>query len=210
MLTRLRFGSLSVVVGVFLGAAPNAPAELITFDNLSGNQGTVPNGYGGLNWSNFAYMSRTYLQPEGYNGYTNGAVSSPNVAFNAAGYPAIITSSSPFTLNSGYFTGAWKDGLTISLLDNKGDTKTFVVNSSGPMFETFNWTGITSVLFTSFGGIPDPKDPIGTGYGTEFALDNLTINAATTPEPGSLTLMGLGGLGLAASCWRRRRQSGTA
>ena len=45
----MRFGFLFVVVGWFLGVAQNAPAALITFDNLSGNQGTVPNGYGGRN-----------------------------------------------------------------------------------------------------------------------------------------------------------------
>ncbi|HWG46361.1 MAG TPA: PEP-CTERM sorting domain-containing protein [Gemmataceae bacterium] len=202
-----QFGFLCVAVGLFLGLAQNAPAGVITFDNLSGNTGAIPKGYGGLNWDNFAYMSRTYLQLSGYNGYTNGAVSSPNVAFNAAGLPASVLSSNPFTLNSAYFTAAWRVGLTIAATDNKGDTKTFVVSPSGPMRETFNWTGITSVTFTPSGGYPAPK---AAGDGTEFALDNLTVNAATVPEPGSLTLFGLGGLALAGYGWRRQKQTVTA
>lgn len=62
---------------------------------------------------------------------------------------------------------------------------TFVVDGSDNGFD-----GTNSQLF------------VGGGNGTKF--DNISVTAVV-PEPGSVALLGLGGLGLAAIGWRRRR-----
>lgn len=68
------------------------------------------------------------------------------------------------------------------------DTVTFTMNTSGPTLETFNWSGINEVRFNSTGGTPNPAY-IGSGSGTQFALDNLVINAQVVREPLSLALL---------------------
>src|SRR5450759_5191388 len=135
-----------------------ASAHVFTFDDLSASAtGTwIPNGYAGLNWSNFAVVNApAYTILVGPNGYQNGLVSGTNVAFNSGGTEA-ITSGGVFTFNSAYFTAAWNDGLTISLTGYNGgslvDSTSFVVNTSGPTLETLNWSNVDQVVFDSSGG----------------------------------------------------------
>jgi hypothetical protein len=47
----------------------------------------------------------------------------------------------------------------------------------------------------------------GSGSRDEFALDNVSITATATPEPGTLVLTGLATVGLVAHRWRRRRRT---
>lgn len=191
---------------LFLGSA-SVFAETITFDDLPGNDTVIANGYGGLNWDNFASLDPTTLSNPS-SGYTNGIVSAPNVAFNLYGNPASISSSTPFLFNSGYFTAAWNDGLAILvngyLNGTLVDSKSFVVNTDSPTLEVFNWANIDSLTFISSGGT-------NVGYGgsgTHFALDNLTVNAPSpVPLPGTLVLMG-GGLGVMGFFTRRKKKEG--
>jgi PEP-CTERM motif-containing protein len=197
---------LMAAAALLLLNSPSLFAGTITFDDLADNGvGTlIANGYAGLNWNNFAALNTlSFGTPSGYQ---NGTVSAPNVAFNVAALPAAFSSGGNFTLNSGYFTGAWNDGLTITVMGLENgllvDVTNFVVNTSGPTLETFNWSGINEVDFSSAGGTNH-------GYnnsGTQFALDNLVINApTTTPEPGTL---GMTGLGILAAFVLRRRFQG--
>ena len=173
-------------------------ATTITFDDLTGNIVPIANGYSGLNWNNMYVLNG--LTYGGNTGYTTGVVSGSNVAFNAYAAPASISaqSGSSFDLNSGYFTSAWFNGNVItvnaSLLGGGTDTTSFVTNTSGPTLETFNWSNVTSVTFSS--------------SNSQFALDNLTVNgnAAPVPEPaeGALLISGLALLGFIAS---RRQKS---
>jgi len=177
-------------------------ASTITFDDLSG--GSIPNGYGGLNWSNFYSLNGdTY----GLSGYQNGVVSHSNVVYNAYGDPAAV-SGSPFTFNSAYFTAAWNDRLNIEAIGYLAGTAiydtTFVVNTSGPTLETFNWSNIDEVYFRSSGGVNHGYN----GGGEHFAMDNFTINGspAAVPEPASLIVwFVLGGGGIAMSRLRKRK-----
>ncbi|HEY7900827.1 MAG TPA: PEPxxWA-CTERM sorting domain-containing protein, partial [Caulobacteraceae bacterium] len=122
-------------------------------------------------------------------------------AYNAYGNPASF-SGAGFELVSGDFTAAWNDGLSILVQGYNGasliDTTTFVVNTSGPTLETFDWTGLTSVTFTSSGGTHNPNLD---GNGEHFALDNLSV-AVPEPATWALLLVGFAGLGAVA---RRRR-----
>ena len=69
-----------------------------------------------------------------------------------------------------------------------------------PTLEVFDWSGIDEVSFSSAGGTSAGYH----GVGTQFAMDNLVINTATTPEPTSFFLMGSG---LLAMCGILRRRS---
>ena len=192
-------------LGSILGTAH---ATAIGFDDLASGS-AINNGYNGLDWNNFYALDGTNYSNSGYQ---NGVVSPNNVAYNAYGNDASISvASGTFTLSSGYFTAAWNDGLNIDVTGfNSGtqiDQTTLVENTSGPKFETFNWSGIDTVTFHSFGGTPNAQFS-GNGIGTHFALDNLTVNGSATPapEPSSVAAMGFGAFGLLAlTAFRRKR-----
>jgi hypothetical protein len=180
-----------------------ANATTIMFDNLPGDGSLITSGYSGLNWNNLGtYDGRDYAS----SGYVNGRVSGANVAYNQFGSPASISSATAFTLNSGYFTGAWNNGLTISVLGLVNGIQTysdsFVVNASGSALHTFNWADLSSVSFSSAGGTNAGLD----SSGTQFVLDNLTVNVAAVPEPATWAMM-LVGFGMMGASMRYRRRS---
>jgi hypothetical protein len=184
---------------VFLSSiALRAFATTIFFDDLPGDLSAIPNGYNGLNWTNFFNVDGTTQPPSGY----HPAIVSPNnVAFNGFGDPALI-SDGAFDLNSGYFTAAWNDDLQLqvigSLMGNPLYDMTFTLSATAPTLINLNYLGIDSVQFISFGGTPHPEY-IEFGGGTNFALDNLVINqTGTVPDAGSTVMLlgiALGGIG---------------
>ena len=120
--------------------------------------------------------------------------------------PATISSANPFDLTSAYFTAAWNDGLTIVATGYRGGlqvaSKTFLVNSVTPTLEVFNFSGIDTVNFMSFGGTNHGYN----GGGTHFAMDNLLINGNTNvvPEPSTFLMSGIAVVaGLGAYARRR-------
>jgi hypothetical protein len=164
-----------------LALASNANALLINFDDITipdSYHTPISNGYQGLNWNNFnALLSSSYSG----NGYRNGLVSSPNVAFNPFGNPASISSLTNFNVASGYFTAAFTSGLQITVngLNNGTQiyTKTFSVVPSGPTLTYFNWSGINQLTFS-------------TDLGQQFILDNLCIDCVSpTDTQSSLTTL---------------------
>lgn len=180
------------VAGLLLAAATGF-AGTITFDDIvTAGQIQISNGYQGFNWNNFFVIPPLSYSPN--SGYAAGLVSSPNDAYNGYGTAATLSSATPFTLTSGYFTAAWNDGLNIIITGYNGatvvDSETIVISATAPTLETFDWSGLTEVLFVSLGGTPDPAY---TSSGFQFALDNLTINgSSSTPEPSGYLLVGVG------------------
>jgi hypothetical protein len=190
---------------------PAARADLISFDDLPGSNGAITNGYMGYNWSNFRYVNTVTDPISANSGYANAAVSGQVVAQGTGGSPNTISSAAPFILNSGYFTAAFVDGMTINVVGTlNGATvlnTSFTVNTTGPTLESFGGVMVDTVTFTAWGGTPHPGYP---AYGEQFALDNLNTtgsvqSAAQTPEPASLTLFGLAAVCTGAYAWRRRR-----
>ena len=203
-------------------------AEVINFDDISDNGTGTPiqNGYHGFNWNNLyalnvqAFSAMPYI---GANGYLNGLVSGPNVAFNGYsgksdtngdGGPALV-SSGLFTFNSAYFNSAWNDGMSITVTGKLAgkvvDEKTFIVSADSPAtttdpitkatLEVFNWSRIDEVDFTASGGTPHAGY---NGMGAHFVMDNFDVTPLVTllvptadppsaPEPSRV--VGLAGLG---------------
>ena len=183
---------------VFLSSiALPAFATTIFFDDLPGSD-LIPNGYNGLEWTNFYYLDGTTIPNSGY---LPAIVSPNNVAYNGFGDPALI-SDGTFDLNSGYFTAAWNDNLQLQVIGSlMGSTlydMTFTLSATDPTLINLNYLGVDSVQFISFGGTPHP-DYIGFGSGTQFALDNLVVNGTSTvPDSGSTVMLlgiALGGIG---------------
>ncbi len=206
-MNRLVLVGLALGCLLTLGGAP-ARADIITFNDMpNAGLGTpISDGYHGLSWSNFYVLDSTQNQPSGY---LNGATSPTNVAYNGWGAPAVISSTTLFDLNGGYFTGAWNDGLNVQATGYTNGVvtydKTFTVDSTGPTFEALNFLGVDTVVFTSSGGKPVGFD----GSGTQFVLDDLAINGGvgvqSLPEPTSLALFGIGTAAASVYGWRRRK-----
>jgi hypothetical protein len=198
MTSRLWALQMLLVVTV-IGDAMPVDADTLGFDDLTDprlQQGDVPDGYGGFHWNNF-YVLDGVDYPYG-GGYPLAAVSPKMVIFNAWGAPASF-SGSPFTFNSAYFTSALSNGLHVradaSLEGTVIHTKEFLLDTTGATLETFNWSGIDKVLFTSWGG--DSAQ-------SHFAVDNVTFNVPI-PEPSAFALLAIGAGGVLAFSLRCRR-----
>ncbi len=197
------FACFPSVLAIGLCFAGNASATLVTFDDITTSSVlTQFTSHAGLSWQNF------FVQP-GDNapgsGYDNGTVSERYVAFNGGGGSATV-SGGLFDFNSAYFTGAWRDGLSIIVSGtNSGTllyTQTIVVNDDAPTQFVFNYTGIDTLSLASFGGF----DTGTVGDGPHFALDNFVFNETPIPEP-TTALFGAALLGVLGASRRHSKQS---
>lgn len=194
--------ALAALLAASLGAAH---ADVLTFEGVS-TAAAIPNGYGGLDWSNFYTHSGTDTANYAGTGYVNGLVSGTQDAFNSGGAPATVSAMSAlgFSLSDAYFSGAWANNLKIvaaaTFENGTHDSKTFFVSTTGPVDEHFNWNGLASITFTSSGGTTQSGLH---GSGTQFVLDNFNTTPAV-PEASNAALL-LAGIGLLAAAARRRR-----
>jgi hypothetical protein len=191
-LTLNQGGIFSAVVSNSLGTATSSNATLtvlpgnpesITFDDLGVTNAPVPNGYAGLQWSNFYHLDSAISAPNP-SGYIAGTISSPSIAFNQYGTAAAVTNGLPFDFLSARFTAAWDDNLR---LEAKGYTsnglaydQAYFLSSTMPQLVQFNYVGVTNVQFITSGGTPNP---IYGGSGFEFVMDNASVVVNTPPPP---------------------------
>jgi hypothetical protein len=174
---------------------------VLTFDDLPVTQyyGTVPNGYGGLQWSNFGII-QPQNYPENPGGYLAGMISSPNVAYN--GYVnsdgtctgSFYDTNGVFDLDSAYLTAAWGTPINVrvqGLIDNTlVYNNLYTVNETTPTFIQFNYTGIDTVNVISY-----PSGSIS--IGDQVAFDNIAVNVPE-PECATVFLFGITLFGIAA------------
>lgn len=149
-----------------------APVNAALIDFEPGTDLTPIGSLNGLTFSN-RFWYRQY-QPNPLAGqYHYGIVSGNYASFGAYGDPAYISSSSTFTIGSGYFTNSGQIEIT-GYSDEahttvKYTTKIFNLSSSVPKKIVLNWTDIKSIEFVS----------------PYFVLDDLIINELVFTGPTS-------------------------
>jgi hypothetical protein len=189
---------IAVMAVLMVAGTARASVDVLTFDDLPTPDlmhGDIPNGYGGLNWSNLWYLNGDTFSFRGNHAYQPGVVSPHNVAFNAGGNSTATVSGGVFTFNGAYLTSVYDDNTQITVTGYlSGATicsRTVTVNHSGPTWFAADYVGIDSLRFAS-------------SNRQFFAMDNFTF--APVPEPSSIVILsGLGAMGLVAIAWRRAR-----
>ena len=195
------------MVLVFLAPPSFASTVTVTFDDVPGAAIglPIPNGYRELTWYNMSIVDNSDWQPSGYK---NGIVSGNWVAYNAcAGDANVSLDGNTFDFVGGYFTAAWRNGLTIDvtgyLAGEKKYFQSITVDASGPTLFVFDYLDVDLVWFSSYGGTYagfDYDQP-------HFAVDNMIFQSDSftmpVPLPGALWLMGSGFAALMAL--RKRR-----
>ncbi len=155
----------------------------MTFDDLGPTNLPVPNGYAGLDWSNFYHIDSDLSAPDP-SGYIVGTISQPNVAFNLYGTTAWITNATPFDFLSAWVTAAWNDNLRLEAKGYASNAlvydQAFYLSSQAPAFVSFNCVGVTNLEFSTSGGTPNP-DYGGSGF--EFIVDNASVIVSTAQAP---------------------------
>ncbi len=190
-------------------AAMPAQAVTLNFDDLPSS--AAFQSYGGFTFDNFyALDGRTFVP----SGYANGVISRENVAYNGTGYAASITGAAPFSLTSAYLTAAWNDGLNVSVTGTLNGAvafaQSFVLDTAAPLLAIFDHARVDRVTIVSSGGVH--HDGYDSGYGTQVAIDDLTLEHVggaargdtTVPEPATWALM-LAGMALTGGALRQRR-----
>ena len=134
------------------------------------------------------------------NGYVNGAVSPPTVAWvPALGTSnmavATISSTTPFAFDSAALTSAWNDKLLLQVTGYLNGqivgSQNVTLNPSAPTMVNFNFPQVDTVRLSASGGTYDPSFPSPSGIPSssippspQFVIDNVTIDQPTViPEP---------------------------
>lgn len=183
-----------------------AQASVLTFDDVTADTwDAIPNGYGGLDWTNFWVVApHLDFSLDASSGWQNGLISGDFVAYNRFGDPAEVSSSTAFDFNGAYINAAYRDGLQVTATGLRNGAQlyqtTIAVDTGVSQFFAFDFMGIDTLLFGAEGGTaPDVWD------GAHFNIDNFTINTAPVPVPAAAWLFGSAIMGLAG--FARRKQA---
>lgn len=177
-------------------------ATILTFDDLPPETifgggdlyfGIVPDGYGGLDWSdNSAYFNATV--DGGNSGYSNATVSGGRIFSPGNIFDPVILSGATIDFIGAYFTAAWRDELNINIKGYNGLALLYedniIIDTAGPTWFEANQFSINYLEITAFGGIENPNL---SGDGAFYGMDDFTFNI---PEPSVILLLGSGLIGL--------------
>lgn len=205
-----RVATAALLLALSIPAA-RAGAQVLDFNNTSGSSfaqfdDVLKTFSGGSPYQGFTFAEGGYFGTNSVVGYgdSQGLIIHSATPFNfisanirsqvgvneqicVAGYTSVS--------NVGFMPGCSSAGAAYFAF--------FLVQPGAYSNVTFNWTGVTTLVFDSHGGV-DPFDPAhGTAY--MYEVDDLTVAAVTsTPEPASMALLATGLIGVAAVRRRRR------
>jgi hypothetical protein len=200
---------------VFVGSIGNVQARTITFEDLAldvpGNGGDRNSG--GLNFDTLA--DHAHIINAGFNVY-NGTNymgiddfkgQNPTTLSLIGGGPFALTSIDIAEWDND--SGAWSRHVVVTGNLFGGGTVSTTLTLDGIFdgvgvnadFQTFTfdaaWGNLSSVVLKGIGSTPLD--------GNYYAIDNVVVDDAAAPEPGTLTLLGLGSAGLIRRRCRNRR-----
>lgn len=165
-------------------AARAADKFFADFDDLGTDFGDLSSYYGGtgLNWTNWGWIDGAYAESQiGPNGFTAGVTTGNAVAYNAFGEPSSIETlgGANFDLLSLSLTSAYRLGMKVRI-DAYDDgeleySKIVKLDNDTPTAFRLGFKDIDQVVFTAFGGRPDPDHPDAASF--QFAADHLVFGA---------------------------------
>ncbi len=179
--------ALLVAVLMMFGMAGNANANILTFDDISGQEidtglKLVPNGYGNLNWDSVGAANPAVAADMAGTGYSRGIVSGEWVAYNT--WDSVTSTTGAFDFTGAYFTSAWDTENKIEATGYRAGevvySNSWTINDQTPTWIKADFKNIDELTLNSTGDM--------------FAMDNFTYAPAPVPEPSTYVLMGIGGL----------------
>ena len=185
-----RFFVSSFFLAVLAGFPQRGLATVLTFEDLpnpADESHSVPDGYGGIEWSAGDWQYYGELQPP-YTPY-----SGTNRVFSYNGDNTFFFSASDVVFEGAWFSGGsgtndtvhfelYRGGLLV------GTSPTLLVTDT-PTFLASGFTGLVDAVSIAENPVVRPND-------TDFVMDDVTFHSSTaTPEPASavLSLLGLVG-----------------
>lgn len=214
---------LFAMLGVLAIASVAQASIVVNFDDVATpnvfqgtmSWGSIPASYAGLQWapvlpppgstlSNWEVGDSATYKTAYRNSY--GAPSGPNFAYNGTGLSVSTVSGAPFNFLGAQFS-TWAQDNTYQNFSSTTVTITGYLGNSQVGSSVI--VGLPSTTFTGLTGalLGGPVDRItfvsdNPGAQRWWLMDNMTYDPV--PEPASLILWGLGGLGMAFGAFRRR------
>ena len=207
--------NLSALVGCLLAVSSLYPsgtssAEVVDFENVDlQGEASLPNPYvigdlGAFYFANLGCYDDVLIEEDlGFSGYSNGAVSGRQAAYQVYAAPSSIVQRNLelFDLDSASFTAGWREGVQLRVRAFRGFDneqvydETFTIGIEPTLLE-LDISAVSSVTFETFGGT-------SAGFaldGTNFIMDD--VDLTVVPAPSILATILVAGLGV------RRRRTG--